>query len=242
MSLFSDPGPAPDTAGSSAAADGFLRTDLDAPLLENLSPDDEGLACEHCGRELAYSGRGPRPRFCADHKDKRNREPRPTPAAPSPKPSSRKKKTDSAAQYGMAWAGIGYVIANKAPEPAGPPVGRLMQLQAGDAGPRLERLLGPYVDRIGFLKKLTSKGEDLGDLAALILPPLLTAAISLELVPGPVIGPILGQMLRPMAAELLSQSREQAETLAAMGEAGDEVNAAIDELLGSIFGNQDVPA
>lgn len=231
--LFSDDEPEPDTVSSSdgAAPNGFLVTDLDEPAAAD-------LVCEHCSAELVYSGRGPRPRFCAAHKDKRNRETTPTGTPVSSPARSRSKKKDTTAGYSMAWAGAGYLIAQKMPEPAGPPVGRLMQLQAPDAGPRLARVLGPYIDKIGFLKKLTSRGEDLGDVVALLLPPLLVGAISLELVPSPIVGPILAQLLRPMAAELLKASREQAEDLAAMGEAGEEVNAALEELLGSIFGRQ----
>lgn len=231
--LFAD-GPGSNTASSSDGANSpFLVTDLDS---------DTGLdelLCEHCGTDLTYSGRGPKPRFCPEHKDKRAREPKPAAAPPSSPASASagsKKKKNPGEMYGVAWAGAGLAIATKMPDPLGPPVGRVMQLQAGDAGPRLHRLLGPTFGKIPFIKRITANSGDLGDLGALLLPPLLTAALALEVVPPMMFAPLLAQLLRPMAADLLKASREQAAAIGEMGEAEAEVTAAVQELMASIFG------
>lgn len=226
---------APGTAGSSEAAAPDPGELVGFPELEDELEGPDELRCEHCGTELVYAGRGPKPRFCQEHKDRRNRTDKPAAASSSSSPA-RKGKKDPSAAYGIAWAGAGYLIANRLPEPVGPPVGRVMQLQAGDAGPRLHRILSPYVDRIGFLKKLGENSKDLTDAAALFLPPLLVAAVSLELVPEAVVGPLLAQVLRPMAAELVRAQREQAEHLSNLAGAEDEVNEALSELFAGIFG------
>lgn len=51
-------------------------TNAEVKESEPVTPSVEDLACKVCSRPLTYGGRGPKPKYCADHKRKTTSTPR----------------------------------------------------------------------------------------------------------------------------------------------------------------------
>lgn len=193
-------------------------------------PPDNRPVCTHCDKPFDWSGRGRPPKYCLDHRTPTSRKP------PARKAPAKSKAKDSSIAYGMAWAGIGYGIQLRVPDPVGPPVGRVMQFQAADAGPRLEKLLGKLVEKVPFLKSLGKETELGRELTALFGPPLITAAIASGRIPAAAAEPIFASIMRPIIAGALEAAQSQATSISELSEADQEVMAAVGEFMRAVFG------
>lgn len=197
--------------------------------------DVPDLACEVCGIELHYAGRGRKPRYCADHKPSNKT------ASKSPTKRGRKpvKSREGLQTFGsLVWGMAGYNVSITAGTPGQVAVGNVMQLQAADAGKRLARLLGPTLDRMGWLDRISSGGPA-GDIAALVLPPMLAGVIaSNEAIREPLM-PLLSMMLRPIAESLVEQQQAQAEAMSKFTEADENINNAVQSIFSQIFGEDE---
>lgn len=194
--------------------------------------------CKYCDRVIV--GRHPSADYCSDdHKERAYRERKNggRPSSPSSAPANRKKSAAGELPVGASvWAALGYGAQMFVAEPVGPPVGRVMQFQAADAGPRVERIGARLAKALPFISTVKKQGQFAGDVAALLAPPLLTALIATGNVPRAIAEPVFVTIMRPLIADALEKAQEQAETITAMAEAEDEVTGATRELVAAIFG------
>lgn len=196
--------------------------------------------CEHdpCGREI--TGRHQSARYCSDeHKELAYRARKSSTRAPSSSPSTRPRGKPASVPVGtVIWGMLGYGIQLRLGEPVGPPVGRVMQFQAGDAGPRLERIGVKIGKALPFTASLSKGGQLAGDIAALLGPPLITAMIASGTIPRAVAEPLFIGIMRPLIADAMRQSAEAVETMSAMTEAEAEVIDTTRQFLAAIFGDE----
>lgn len=191
--------------------------------------EDDRPTCFHCGRHFDVTRKGRPPKYCPDHR---------TPSSRKPASSTNtvaKVKAEPSFGYGVAWAALGYGVQLRVPEPIGPPVGRVMQFQGPDAGPRLERLLGKLVDKMPFIKALGKETEMGRDIAALLGPPLLTAAFASGQLPAGVFEPLFAVIMRPIIAQAMEATKAQATTITEMSQADQEMLAAAGDLMRQLF-------
>lgn len=162
----------------------------------------------------------------------RNADDKPARAKPARRASSSAKSSkprSSALQpfLGMAWNGLGQLLEAYAPEPAGPPIGRIMQFQSSYAANVLDETLTQHVGPYKAMNK--AAGGMLDDLGPLIMPPLLVAIMAtgsdgmrMALMP------VLAKNLESLA---LANRAEQLKLQEAMAEAGTQFDQETMDML-----------
>jgi hypothetical protein len=223
----------------------FDSLDFDSIGLEAIDNVDEitvpgsggDLTCETCGLALNYSGRGRKPRFCSDHKPGRKE----SSSAPARRKRGKKRGAPGLETAGaLAWGGIGYSLQLASTTPHAEAAGRVMQIQAPDAGRRIARILDPYVTKWRWLQAISGGGGQMGDVAALVLPPLLIGAVAGSEGAQAAARPVLQALLAPIAASIIEAQAEQEKLMEQMtgsGEAGEQARAATVEILDMVFAN-----
>lgn len=107
------------------------------------------------------------------------------------KPRVTRRRQSAAELLGMAYGGLGSLLVKTE---ADVPVGRTLQIQAPVAGPILDKWLsGTIIDRV--LQPFVAKVDDLEDLAALVMLPILVGTLERS--------PDLAPMLEPMARQAI---------------------------------------
>jgi hypothetical protein len=136
----------------------------------------------------------------------------------------------------MAYARLGQVVEMMGPEPAAPPVGRVMRFQAPAAGKQLDTALRT----VPAYKRITSLGA-IGDnpaleaIVSLIAAPLMAGLMASNETLAQQMWPLLASALQSAAVE---QAREQKRQLAAIEEISEfqeEAVAALFELNETLF-------
>lgn len=197
-------------------------------------PGANGDTCEVCGLSLHYSGRGRHPRFCDEHKPRKS-------ATGGRKTKGRKGSNAGLESAGtLLWGGLGYGLQLTARVPQQEAAGRVMQIQAPDAGVRLARILDPYVTKWRWLQALSGNAGPMSDMAALLLPPLVLGGLAGS--PGAVEAarPILSALLAPVAAGIIeAQEKQQVmmDKMTGSGDKGAEAQAAVGDILDMVFAN-----
>jgi len=146
------------------------------------------------------------------------------------------KRTPVNRIMGGLWGLAGRVLS------AGPvaPVGRVLQLQAPVAGAIADRIVrGTAIDRLlQPLARMSQRGDDL---AALLGPPVIVAAIARNPAAGPLLYPMLREILElwadiagPEMEKMQARSRSRAER-------GFDVDALIEALFASPGPGDEVP-
>jgi hypothetical protein len=194
------------------------------------------LTCETCGLALNYGGRGRKPRFCSDHKPGARSA---TGSTPAKRKRGKKRGAPGLETAGsLAWGGIGYSLQLTSTTPQQEAAGRVMQIQAPDAGRRIARILDPYVTKWRWLQAISGGGGPMGDVAALVLPPLLIGAVAGSEGAQKAARPVLQALLAPIAASIIEAQAEQEKLMEQMtgsGEAGEQARAATVEILDMVF-------
>ena len=140
------------------------------------------------------------------------------------RPRRTSKPTLAPAVLGMAYGQIGSIIEVAAPEPAGPPIGRVMQFQAPLAGQQLDALLA----NLPIYKRVTRAGSSqlVEQIASLIAAPLLAGVMASNEAAARTLYPIFASAIRSAAVEIVKAQKQQVEAMAEI----DEYSAEADEL------------
>jgi len=110
------------------------------------------------------------------------------------------------------WFVAGKVVESYAPEPVGEPVGKVLQLEAGIAGPRLHKVLKktplyPYImiaeSQVGWI----------ADVGMLVAAPLAVGFAAMNPGAARAMKPLMVGLLVPVLAEIAKNSGQQAALL-----------------------------
>lgn len=139
----------------------------------------------------------------------------------------------AAPALGMAWARIGQLVELSGPEPAAPPVGRVMQFQAVDAGERLHRLL----TRVPVYRRamLVAGGSITEEIAALVGPPLLAGVMASGEQAQAALWPLFASMIQTSALAMAKAQREQLAALDSVSEYSEEIAGMMAALAEQLF-------
>lgn len=155
------------------------------------------------------------------------------PAKPS-KPRPAKKASPAPGVLALLWAQAGSAVEMFAPEPAGPPAGRVMQFQAIDAGVRLDRLL-QQVPAYKRAMNLTG-GRLTEDIVALVAAPVLAGVMASDMRARMALWPVFSSMLASSAVTIAKAQREQIEAMQQVEGYEQEVADLLDNLRHTLFG------
>ena len=133
---------------------------------------------------------------------------------------------------GMIWAGLGQLIENYAPEPAGPPVGRVIQFEA----PYVSAHLHPVLRQVPIYKRMDEMtGGLFDDLGPILLAPLIVGIMAANPAAQSVLQPMLFSQLESMAVEMAEESRRTRDKLAKKAEYDSDTQAILQALAGELF-------
>lgn len=159
------------------------------------------------------------------------------------KPGSRVTKADiaegshdfvagiGASIWGLGGMGIGLRMA----EPIGPPVGRMMQIQAPAAGQHIANI----IERTPLMKWLQPITENKGlmtDIAALLLPPMMIGGMAAKPELQGLLGPFFQALMVPLAKEIIEAQRDSASALGGLSEVDEETNQMVATIMAQLFG------
>jgi hypothetical protein len=236
MTAALDTDPAPVTAGlpglDSDAGGGMLEGKCDTTQF------DCHLPAGHKGRHRMAPGttRADKRRAAQAARPKTPGRPRTSSAAPRPRGAPKKAAPSvMPGLLGMAWAAIGYRIEQNAPEPAGPPVGRVMQFQYLDAGATLHRVLmaAPLYRRIVAVAGAGGGISD--DLAALLAGPVLAAVMATNDAAKIMLWPVFAEQIKASAVSIAEAQAEQVAAMEAVGEYETQVSEMLEHMQEGLF-------
>jgi hypothetical protein len=141
----------------------------------------------------------------------------------------------------LAWGGLGKAVEAAAPEPAGPPVGRVMQFQSIDAGYILHRALMtvPAYKRINTIAGGGSGALD--ELAPLLMAPLLAGVMASNETVRLLMWPTFANVIKTSAVSIARVQREQAEAIRQVSEYEAEVEGLLDGMAMGLFAPREEP-
>lgn len=178
-----------------------------------------------CGKQPRGEGRAPRTR---------TRTRTPSPRAASSAPSRRKAKASGLMPIlSLAWSGLGQVVEAYSPEPAGPPVGRVLQFQAPYAATVLDKVLTDHVPAYKAIDAMT--GGILDELGPLILPPLLVAVMASRPQTAAGLYPLLAGQLEQLAIAMTAERRRVRDALQQTATLDEESAKLVEELSMVLF-------
>ena len=214
-------------------------------------PDDDGSGMPalsgviegQCPRKpWCVRGAG-HPGFCGKRPKGEGRAPRTrTPRTPS---TSSRARTSTPARRGsskpsglrpliaLAWGGIGQVVEAYAPEPSGPPVGRVMQFQAPYAAGVLDKVLMERVPAYKAIDAMT--GGILDELGPVLLPPLIVAVMASRPESQGALYPMLAGQLEQIAIAVTAERQRVRDALSQAAELDAESAQLVNELTSMLF-------
>ena len=186
-----------------------------------------------CGKRPKGEGRAPRP--------PRSRSTSRPAGSSSPARSSGGKRKASGLMplLSMAWSVIGQAVEAYSPEPAGPPVGRVLQFQAPYAGQVLDKVLSEKVPAYKALDAMT--GGILDELGPILLPPVLVAVMASKPSAATALYPMLAGQLEQLAIAITAERRRVRDALAATATLDAESAQLVDELSAVLFAPRPEP-
>ena len=179
-----------------------------------------------CGKRPRGEGRAPRNRA----KTAKTSSGRP---ASSPARRGKAKASGLMPILSLAWSGIGQAVEAYSPEPAGPPVGRVLQFQAPYAATVLDKVLTDHVPAYKAIDAMT--GGILDELGPLILPPLLVAVMASRPQTAAGLYPLLAGQLEQLAIAMTAERRRVRDALSATAELDEESAQLVNELAQVLF-------
>jgi len=110
-------------------------------------------------------------------------------------------------------------------------------LQAPAAGKRIANIL-ERTPLINFLASVVGTGGIIGDIQALVMPPLLVYLVSSkpELRDSPIAQTVIMATMVPIAKEIIAAQSEQMQSASMFGEIDEETSSVIGEMMEAIFG------
>ena len=137
------------------------------------------------------------------------------------------------AAWSFAYGAIGQAIEAQGPEPASPPVGRVMQFQAPLAGERLHAL----ASKVPIYRQATALagGGILDDILELVAAPLLVGIMSTNEQARMTLWPILAGSLQQSAVAIAKAQKEQRDAMESVGEFTEEAQQIMEQMASSLF-------
>lgn len=134
---------------------------------------------------------------------------------------------------GMAWHGLGNLIANYGPADVGVPVGRVIQFQAPYAAEKLH----PALLRLpAYAKADAATGGLFGELAPLIMAPLLVGIMASNEKARAALEPLLLGQLEQMAIVVAAERKKAADAAKQVGELDAEARAVFEAMANDLLG------
>jgi hypothetical protein len=131
------------------------------------------------------------------------------------------------------WLGIGQLVEMNAPEPAGPPVGRMLQFEAPYAAEQLH----PHLRRLPLYRGLDEvTGGIMDDIGPLIMAPVIVGLMATNPALGRSLEPMLRGTLEQMAVAMVTERRKVAQALRERTDLDDEIKALLVELSEGLWG------
>lgn len=207
----------------------------DPPAAEDFTPcTSKNVWCKlpdgHKGRCMAYPDG--------------NRPPKRSAGAGSNRAVQRSRRTSkptmAPAVLGMAYGQIGAMIEATAPEPTGPPIGRVMQFQAPLAGQQLDALLA----NLPIYKRVTTMGSNavVEQLASLLIAPLLAGLMAANERAAMTLYPIFASAIKASAVEIVKAQKAQVAALEQIDEYTEEADELTRQFMEAMFARRDEPA
>lgn len=135
----------------------------------------------------------------------------------------------------MAWAAIGMRVEQSMPEPVGPPVGRVMQFQAIDAGAILHRLLSS-VPAYRKLAAVAGAGGGASDeIVALLGAPLLAAVMATNDAAKLMLWPVFADVIKASAVSIAKAQKEQLDAMVTVNEYQEQVDEMMAGMQDGLF-------
>jgi len=144
------------------------------------------------------------------------------------------------AVLGLAYGRAGAAVELLGPEPAGPPVGRVMQFQSIAAGEQLDALLS----NVPAYKRVTALGSSglMDSIASLIGAPLLAGLMATNENVARSMWPLLAASLQTSAVAMAKAQKAQLDAMEQVSEYDAEAHAMLDELFTTLFASRPEPA
>ena len=151
----------------------------------------------------------------------------------APPRRSRSRPNMLPAVWSFVYGQAGAVVEHTAPEPAGPPVGRVMQFQAPLAGARLHGLLS----KLPIYQQATALagGGMLEDIMELIAAPLVVGVMATSEQARDYLWPILATSLQSSAVQIAKMQKEQADAMESVNEFSADAAAIMEQMAASLF-------
>lgn len=158
----------------------------------------------------------------------------------APPRRSRSRPTVLPAAWSFVYGAIGQAIEAQGPEPAAPPVGRVMQFQAPLAGERLHAL----ASKVPIYREATALagGGLLDDVIELIAAPLLVGVMASSEQARMTLWPILAASLQGSAVQIAKMQAQQREAMEQVGEFTAEADEIMRQMADSLFAPRWNPA
>lgn len=131
---------------------------------------------------------------------------------------------------------LGVVTERYVPKPPGPPMGRILQLEATIAGPKVAAAL-KHTPIYPWLVRATV--GPWAELMPLIVPPLIVGAVSMNPQLMERVRPLLLSMILPIVVENMKKAEEQSALIQMMGDVTDQHYQIASSLIDSIFATDD---
>lgn len=143
------------------------------------------------------------------------------------------------AAWSFLYATVGQAIESQAPEPAGPPVGRVMQFQASLAGARIHNL----ANKVPIYRQATALagGGLLDDIIELVAAPVLVGVMATSETARETLWPMLAASLQASAVEIAKMQKQQVEAMEAVGEYAAEAETIMAQMAEQLFAPRDAP-
>lgn len=136
----------------------------------------------------------------------------------------------------MAYGVAGMRIEASGPPDFGPPVGRVMQFQAFDAGQALHRILLALIPGYEKATKFTGGGGGISaDIVAIVGAPLLAGLMATNDTAKHLLWPIFAEQIKASAVTIAKAQREQIDTMNTVGEYQAEVDDMMAHLEATLF-------
>jgi hypothetical protein len=133
--------------------------------------------------------------------------------------------------WGLGGMGIGLRVA----EPVGPPVGRMMQIQAPSAGKHIANI----IERTPLMQWLAPITENKGlmtDIAALLLPPLMIGGMAARPELSGLLAPFFQALMVPLAKDIIQAQRDSVSALGGLEDIDEETNSMVADIMAQLFG------
>lgn len=214
---------------------------------ESNEPDDPNTEsvststpCDQLGKRHKYKDRqtGTIYDYCLNCGQARPAPGQSTQRAPSSGSGGGKTVTPLDTLFSGAWMALGMVVRNAVPEPAGPAAGKMIQLEAGIAGPKLHKAI-KKTPLYPYLAIASNQLSWVADISMLVVPPILIGLAAARPKLAKQFKPVLVTALVPVLAEAAKQAERQRKLIENLEGYSQETISMADQLIDSLINPDD---